>query len=592
MNTTWAVTIGSTTRTWAGWNLSDVQRTRVSLGLDTVTADRPVSRWDVPTDIAVGQDVAITRDGTPWFRGRVDQLVGQGGGGSQRTGVVVAGPWWWLEHIPYMQYWRVWKSTALGYDPSGRVLLGWSGSGWMTTGEQVRAIVNWAIARGAPIQLGTVADGIKIPIDEVHDLFCSEAIRRMLRIHPDWVGWFDYSTNPPTFHAGPRSGLTAKSVALTDGWSAPEVRPRYDLRVPSVRICFERTASNGKREFVIEVAPSGATGLEPGVLPGTIMLESPQSGGQSVTLDTEDIEANHADAATRVAWWKRWWPGLNDPALTSITITDVKVDGADPTDSLAVMPRALIEGQISDAVTPQFVAEKQTWTAKAAVVYAGNAATVQMQVELTATDAVAGDYDSGGGDEEGEPYSQFAGLAANVYASCGTLHYEGSVSRVGQSVLASADDIRPGHVLNITGTDQAALASMNALVQSVTEALPGRTSIRFGPPGHLGPTDMVEYVRSFRQRSRSTPRAWQDSGGIAATRPPASGGLFGTGNSSAGLPTYGKLEMVSGAGATVKTVQVDPSLLPAGKTAKFREVAVCEDGVQKKVMMLCTETYT
>lgn len=592
----YTVEINGVTKTWAGWGLADVRRTRASFAVDTVTATRPVAKWDTATDIAVGHAVLVLQDGVPWFRGRVDQVAGQVSGASQANVITVVGPWWWLDQIPYLQFWRVWQSTSLGYDRSGRVLLGWSGSGYLTTGAQVGAICAWAIDRGAPFQVGTVANGMYIPVDEARDLYCGEAIRRVLRAHPDWVGWFDYSTNPPTFNCGPRASLTAKSIALTGGWAIGDLRSREDLQATAVAIVFERAnATNGKREVVVEIAPEGATGLEIGVIRATVSLESPTTGGSSVDLVTEPIDAAHADPATRVAWWKRWWPGLNDPKVTDITIDTVKVDGsADTAGALAVYPRALTEGQTSDELTPDNASVKQTWTAIATLQYDGNEAHVQMSATITATDAETGTYESNSGGDGGESYAQFAGMAETLYQSFSVLHWDGSVSRVAAALPSATDDIGPGHALNITGTGRSGLSTMRALVQSVTESVDhGRTEIRFGPPRHLGPGDLIELLRSFRGRKRETPRAWQSSGQIGATAPPPLGAYFAGGNSSSGLPTYTAIVLKKGDEDELKKVTIDPADLAVDDRAKFREMISCSDNVYPPIkvrqMVLATE---
>ena len=593
----WTLTVGGTTKTLSAWGLSNCTRHRVAQGVDTFTARQVVADWDQASPFTYGAAVTIQRNGVAWFSGKVNSLQRAAPDASQTHQLEIVGPGWDLANQVYCQTWRAWDGSGDTYDFVGRAFLGYDGTQHITTGTQVQNIIQWAITRGATLQLGTVDAGMRVPVDEVRDITCAEAIRRTLRLHPDWVWWCDYSTTPPTFHARARSSLTARTITLgTDVVTVGAIVAREDLVVPSVAIIFERAdAETGKRQFIRQVAPVSADGLELGALRGTVALEGPLGGGARVSLTTEPIAAAAADAATQRTWWKRWVPALADPKITGLVIANVAVNGVAAA-SATYLPNALVSGQISGALLREYSGEYQLWTADVACIYDGNSVkSVRVQAEVTGTDAESGEFTDGSGDEQGESLSEFSGLAQSLYDALSVVHYEGTLTLTHQDLPADteATAIGVGHRLHLAGTGIAAHATMGALVQQVTEVIDtGKVTVQFGPPQHLSLQDLVELLRAFRQRYRETPLSAIISGTISATAPPELGDLFGGANSSTGLPTFDKVQMATGAGGSAKTVTVDPAALAAGETAEFREIQVCVDGVAKKIKVLATAPYT
>jgi hypothetical protein len=93
------------------------------------------------------------------------------------------------------------------------------------------------------------------------------------------------------------------------------------------------------------------------------------------------------------------------------------------------------------------------------------------------------------------------GLAEFIYDAVSVLHYEGSLSLIEEECSAGP---RPGKVLNLAN-GLAAWASMRAVIQSVYFDIDaGRTTITFGPPEHLGPTDYVTLLEGNTTRATST----------------------------------------------------------------------------------------
>ena len=92
------------------------------------------------------------------------------------------------------------------------------------------------------------------------------------------------------------------------------------------------------------------------------------------------------------------------------------------------------------------------------------------------------------------------GLAQALWSALNTLHHEGTFTLAGEEIDRS---VTIGCTLNLTG-GCSEWAAMNAQVQEVTWiAASGQTIIRFGPPEHLSPQDMIEHLRGIRQSAPS-----------------------------------------------------------------------------------------
>ena len=94
----------------------------------------------------------------------------------------------------------------------------------------------------------TILTGFLIPFDEVKDVTCTEAFRKMAHWHPDAVAWFDYTTTPPTLYfRSPGDGGLA-TATLTKGVpplvSIGQITPRPELQAPAVVIHYEVTTTN------------------------------------------------------------------------------------------------------------------------------------------------------------------------------------------------------------------------------------------------------------------------------------------------------------------------------------------------------------
>ncbi len=493
MAVTWTLTRVSTNQTLSAWGLEDVRLNFENLGMDTLTFRIPVSNADSAAGWERDQAVVLLRDGVRFFAGIVENdPEANVESNAESLFVRVVGPWWYLEHIPYTQGWKVWDTAAnagaggLVDGTKTRCVLGQADNGIrLTNGGVVSDALSKASAASTRFLTGTIDPAVSLPLDEVTDLMCAEVIRRVLRWTPDACAWFDYSTTPPTFHCRRASGLTA--VDYTAGGSSPverwTSRPRKDLQAAGVIIKYESTVTNaaGLEYYKItqESAPDGATEGDPRVLVMTIGLEGASSSAQVAQITTEQIPS---DLNAVSSWWR-----ARLPMLDGVADGDITIDVERETEHLY----ELISGSIPEWLDQEANAEEDTITGT--VEYLKNGQKIQAYISHRMTVC---DLQSGTREKFDTVMGETApsGLAAAFYAAVGQLYYEGSVSLVYQ-------DLPAGPFL---GKRVKAPTGSYGVAQTVRLDLEaGRIEIDFGPPGHLSPTDMIEFLRANRTRTSS-----------------------------------------------------------------------------------------
>jgi hypothetical protein len=497
----WTLEYDGTTQTLAAWGLVGLTRRRVNQGIDTVTFRHDGVAFDGTPLFAYGETIKIFRDAVKWFEGRVDQVPRFGSVSEEGMQYVIAGPWWYLEHLVYQQGWNVNNGSGLTVLNKSRVLLFHTITGTkLNAGEQIADVLEYAATTAAkPIAYDdTDFPLVNPPTDEAQDLVCAEVIRRALRWAPDAVTWWDYSTTPPTFHCAQRADLDAASLAIT-GLTGLQIQSRDDIVVPAVYLKFERTDTVDGQPYLQvseQKAPNDSvTGLEDNAIVATVQLE----GGtvQSVTAAVE-VET----PVNNPAWWqsKLSWLAGNKITVESVT------EGA----RTSSLPRILTRGQLAAWMTDgggnPITAEEDTISARIRYsVYSAPTKTADQKLaefdevftfRAIATNATTGSYSAIESALVGE--SAPAGLAAYIYAAVSTLHWEGGLTVTQQDVDSSVALM--GKVLNLSGGN-AAWLTMNALVQETVDSVDnGTTQISFGPPRYLGLGDIIQLLRMTRFR--------------------------------------------------------------------------------------------
>ena len=290
MSGTWTLRDSNgTERSLTDWGLSQVTRERVNQRADLVSFRATARGSDGDPLFAHGSTIQIFRNGVRWFYGRIVAMPGSATAQNEEQLYRVAGPWWWLENLVFQQTWMTTNGVDVTLIPTNRsrLILGQKADGTkLATGAAMEEVLSYAIARGAPLMVGTITPNAMAPYAEGLDLSCAQVLRVLCRWTPDAIASFDYTTMPfPTLSIVQRS--SAVSVALP-AYGAPisglEITPRYDLLAPSVVLKFEQTNDIDHDTFTtltVQPAPSTATGDELGALVMTLDLAGARATYQS-----------------------------------------------------------------------------------------------------------------------------------------------------------------------------------------------------------------------------------------------------------------------------------------------------------------------
>jgi hypothetical protein len=242
--------LDATARSLAELNISGCQLRFQSLAGDRLT-------WTAETTDAtgagtivpdIGQVVELWRDSVRKFRGHVTAPKV----GMRKIEITAEGPWWWLERLALT------GSALDGNGTSAERAAYVFATGSLKT--HLETLIDLAIAAGAPMTRGTVADCYDVPKTTLSDLNCGNALATLLAWVPDAVAWFDHSAaGLPALHVTRRGGATETTYTLgTDAVENCEITPRLDLEVAQVDLNYvTRTATTGKPAWASQAGVIG-----------------------------------------------------------------------------------------------------------------------------------------------------------------------------------------------------------------------------------------------------------------------------------------------------------------------------------------------
>ena len=597
----WTITHDGTTKTLAEWGVQGLTRELVSQAVDQLSFALP-DDFDADVPFAYGDILELKKDGVRWFYGRVATVPRQAQGAEESRGYTVAGPWWWLENIVFQQDWLIGDGAgATTLVKKSRAILSQDIDGdKLNTGEVIAEALDYAIARGAPIVKGSIDPALTVPYQEVKDLTVADVVRLVLRWSPDVVTYIDYTTTTPTLHVRKKENLSPASFAFTqDPIQSFAATPRSDLVPPSVALKFEILNTVGDDQWtdmVTQIAPDEASGLEVGALVATIELQGVRGSKQQQAVETQPLDP------TSKAWWISKVPSLTEGDFVHVgnwNYAGLQFKNPTVTNESGTpvsWPREIIDGAVPEWRSDD--AERVTVAADVTYMRAdgnGKRTLVEdepMKVKCTATDLYSKTYVRVTTEDAGEPVPE--GLAQSIYDSVSVLHYEGQMS------LVSDELVEPGYlgkVINVSG-GRAEWASMAALVQTVTEDIDnGTVSIRFGPAAHLSPQDLVALLRANREAVRSTRNAERITAKPAekntvkgVTRTPNESPVRELDTVARPRDVRHSLDEIYGVKLKL-TQSEDLEDLPQDLTGQWRKFTICDNGVEKTVLLLATEPY-
>jgi hypothetical protein len=619
----WTLEYDGETKTFEEWGLGPPARTLISQGIDTVQFAQPGASFTVAAQFATGGTATIYRDGVRWFFGRFRSPRRHGDSKSEGYSWKLEGPWRWLDRIIFRQVWKFYVDGVLTDWATSRLMLGQKIADdgftleYQNTGVQIQEVAAWAIAHGAPMQLDTAdLPAVPFPALEVKNAFCGECIVKMMQFSPDAVTWFDYSTSPPTLKIKRRASLVPVTLSQTGGTviRSGEITPRDDLQAAGVVIEYETTSTvNGFQNRVVtyDIQPDGVTtydGETPAsiiVTPAPLVLASEADViQQTVTLEGGNISYASASIVCEAidhgsaAWWTARQPQLAHASVRGLVITPVTRTG--------VLANELKNGNHATWMGGTVVEEEIKATASydrystladgVTEILDERVVNEPLSVMIRTTSLSTNTYQSAASGTLAEP--QPVGMAQAIYSAVRVLHYDGQIELEEEEVTGS---VGIGNTLNLSG-GEAALETMNAVVQRVVEECGnGTTQITFGPPKHMGPDDIMEYLRMLRYRTRFIPFASRASG---------RGGSVSQVDFASNVP-----RQVNSVAQSTRPVQTwsDPAAPTAtqfraaidmrdltnvsGLTAtqtgdiRLRQITVCDNGVERKMIVLASAIF-
>jgi hypothetical protein len=191
----------------------------------------------------VGQRVELwdSTGATRYFRGWVTQARATNFG----VQVTAEGAWQFLQKID------ITSSISSGTNTDTRPTIIFNEA---TVTANITALLNRAIALGAPLVVGTIATTFTIPKLQLSMMTCADVLAELMRWVPDCVGWWDYSgAGEPIFNLSRRSGMSATTYTVgTSPLTDFDITGRDDLKPSQVVIKYTQrrlSPADGRPEF-------------------------------------------------------------------------------------------------------------------------------------------------------------------------------------------------------------------------------------------------------------------------------------------------------------------------------------------------------
>jgi len=229
-----------------------------SLSVDDLTLR--IEAEDITTYAApeLGQRIDLYRNGTRFFSGNVTNIKTTG---NQSLTIVVSGPWWWLERINYV------STQTDGAGSTGTRITGVFGTASLGTNLKtaIETAIDTAVTLGTPIANiaggSTVATYFDIPRVTLNQSTCAEVLTELIRLVPDTMAYFDYSTATPTMHVTRRGVATTRTLTVgSDPIESFEVNPIYEMKVDQVVLPYVERDTLGRTKFETQQSGTAATG--------------------------------------------------------------------------------------------------------------------------------------------------------------------------------------------------------------------------------------------------------------------------------------------------------------------------------------------
>jgi hypothetical protein len=222
--------------------------------LSFVIAPEDVTAATIP-DLA--QEMTLYRDGVQFFHGNVTGRPITLQSDKQVVQVVVSGPWWWMERINFTST----KTDGTGATAERISYVFGTTSGGSNLKTSIEAAIDRAITLGVPMQRGTVATFFDVPRITLNQGNCGQVLAELVRLVPDTMVWFDYSTSPATINVSRRGSATTRTLDAASGaLQSIAINPIQELQVSQVRLPYVTRDVAGRTQFQEQASGTPATG--------------------------------------------------------------------------------------------------------------------------------------------------------------------------------------------------------------------------------------------------------------------------------------------------------------------------------------------
>ena len=238
--------------------IADAELTFQSIGVDELILGIITQSLASYTPPELGQTIKIYRSGTLFFTGTVTDIQSQNTSG---LNITVSGPWWWLDRIAYTT-----PQTDSAGSTADRLtgVFGTAGAG-TNLKTAIETAINTSVALGAPMANiaggSAVATYFDLPRITLNQASCSGVLTELLRIVPDTMTYFDYSTATPTLQVTRRG--VASAVDFTVGTSpidAMSINPVFELKVNQVVLPYVDRDTLGRTVYQTQSSGTASAG--------------------------------------------------------------------------------------------------------------------------------------------------------------------------------------------------------------------------------------------------------------------------------------------------------------------------------------------
>jgi len=279
--------------------IADAELTFRSIGVDELIIGIITQSLASYTPPELGQTIKIYRSGTLFFTGTVTDIQSQNTSG---LNITVSGPWWWLDRIAYTT-----PQTDSAGSTADRLtgVFGTAGAG-TNLKTAIETAINTSVALGAPMANiaggSAVATYFDLPRITLNQASCSGVLTELLRIVPDTMTYFDYSTATPTLQVTRRG--VASAVDFTVGTSpidAMSINPVFELKVNQVVLPYVDRDTLGRTVYQTQSSGTASAGKIQVVTMGGPELDTflPNDLFEKATIRTAASIGEFAVAADR-----------------------------------------------------------------------------------------------------------------------------------------------------------------------------------------------------------------------------------------------------------------------------------------------------